>query len=65
MRNFTPEDRLPQPFRLAVRAVLLRCMDMAESQSDAKAMILTMYESELLSVVETFAEIASRGLEAA
>ena len=65
MTDYTPEDRLPQPFRKPVQAVLLRCVDMAATPADAKAMILTMYESGLLSVPDTFAQIAARGLEAA
>jgi hypothetical protein len=65
MIDYTPENRLPQPFRRPVQSVLLRCVDMAECQSDAKAMILTMYESGLLSVADTFAQIAARGLEEA
>jgi hypothetical protein len=60
----TPENRLPQPLRNNVKGVLLRCVDMAETPSDAKAMILTMYESGLLSVPETFAHIETRGLGA-
>ena len=64
MQRYTPENRLPQPFRECVKAALLRCVDMAGSPSDAKAMILTMYESGLLSVPETFAQIEARGLEA-
>lgn len=63
MSDYTPEDRLPQPFRRPVQAVLLRCVDMAECRSDAKSMILTMYESGLLSVADTFAQIATRKLE--
>jgi len=65
MNNYTPEDRLPQPFRSSVRTVLLRCVDMADTVSDQKSMILTMYESGLLSCAETFAQIAVRGLEKA
>lgn len=64
MDDYTPEDRLAQPFRRPVQAVLLRCVDMAETPSDAKDMILTMYESGLLSVADTFAQIAARQLEA-
>jgi len=63
MNNYTREDRLPQPFRNAVQAVLLRCVEMADTPSDQKAMILTMYESGLLSCAETFSQIATRGLE--
>lgn len=59
----TPDNRLPQPFRSSVKDVLLRCVDMAETPPDAKSMILTMYESGLLSAADTFAQIATRGLE--
>ncbi len=51
------------PLRESVRAVLLRCVDMADSQSDAKAMLLTMYETGMLTAAETFAHIVSRRLE--
>lgn len=64
MHNYTPEDRLLQPMRRPLQSVLLRCVDMAETPSDAKSMILTMYETGLLSVSDTFAQIAVRGLEA-
>lgn len=63
MQEYTPEDRLPQPFRKPVQSVLLRCVDMAQSRPDAKSMILTMYETGLLSVADTFAQIAARGLD--
>jgi len=63
VNQHTPEDRLPQPLHGAVRSVLLRCVDMAESAADQKSMLLTMYESGLLSSAETFAHIASRNLE--
>jgi hypothetical protein len=61
----TPDNRLPQPLRSSVKGVLLRCVDMAETPSDQKSMILTMYESGLLSCAETFAQIATRELEEA
>jgi len=64
MTVYNPEIRLAQPFRDSVKGVLLRCIDMAATPSDAKSMILTMYESGLLSVPETFAQIETRGLEA-
>jgi len=63
MNNYTPENRLPQPFRDSVKAVLLRCVEMADTPSDQKSMILTMYESGLLSCAETFSQIATRKLE--
>lgn len=63
MSQHTPEDRLPQPLRSAVRSVLLRCVDMADNGADQKSMLLTMYESGLLSCAETFAHITSRHLE--
>lgn len=63
MTVYNPEIRLAQPFRDSVKGALLRCIDMAATPSDAKSMILTMYESGLLSVPETFAQIETRGLE--
>lgn len=63
VNQHTPEDRMPQPLRGAVRGVLLRCVDMAETGSDQKSMLITMYESGLLSCAETFAHIAIRKLE--
>lgn len=61
--RYNPEDRLPQPLRAPVQALMLRCVDMAETPSDAKAMLMTMYQSGLLSVADTFAQIAARGLQ--
>jgi len=64
MEDYIPEVRLAQPFRSSVRGVLLRCVDMAASPSDAKVMLTTMYESGLLSAPETFAQIVTRQLGA-
>lgn len=65
MTVYNPEIRLAQPFRDSVKGVLLHCVDMADTPSDQKSMILTMYESGLLSCAETFAQIATRELEEA
>lgn len=65
MTSYNDSDPLPQSFRGPLQRVLLRCVDMAETPSDKKAMILTMYESGMLSPSETFAHIASRGLQSA
>lgn len=65
MTDFTPELPEPQPLAFHLKRVLLQCADMADTPGNTKAMILTMYESGLLTPAETFAHIASRGLESA
>lgn len=47
-----------------VKRVLLRCVDMADSADNAKAMLMTMYQTGLLSLEEKQHEMTFRSLEA-
>jgi len=59
---FTDEMREPQALSTAIASVVWRCVDGAESPSDAKAMILEMYERGPISRRDCTAQIAARGL---
>jgi len=65
MTSYNDSDPSSQSFRGPLQRVLLRCVDMADTPADKKSMLLTMYESGMLSPTETFAHIASRGLQSA
>lgn len=63
MREYTTDSGMPQPLRTSVKAVLLRCVDMADTLNGERTMLLTMYETGLLSCAETFAHLVTRRLE--
>ena len=63
MDEYTTNSGMPQPLRTSVKGVLLRCVDMASTPYDERTMLLTMYETGLLSCAEAFAHLVTRRLE--
>jgi len=62
---FTDERDVPQALSCIIASILMRCVNGAETPSDAKAMLLIMYERGLISRRDCTAQIAARGLASA